>query len=293
MPGRNNWAKLTYDGKPNRTLSESVTITFTEKTDRLISFKQACTESAQEIFDTYKNLYVSMSGGCDSEHVANTFYNNGLPFTPIIVKLEEYNSHDIKYAFEWCKQKNIKPVVIEEKLVVWLKNLAELQIQDRNRMCWGMHNVYISDYVKKLGGHLVTGCCDLQKLPDHRLQQHYPELCEKFPEHFVHWETDYGMDQHDPGYHPGGFFIWKPEMVISWLNERNMAWSNLKAKWVLYDVPPRPKYVGHENVDWKNKFNKIVPVPQKIRKILGKHDWILLGTNETLWQDIYAGKKPA
>ena len=59
MPGRNNWAKLTYDGKPNRTLSESVTITFTEKTDRLISFKQACTESAQEIFDTYKNLYVS------------------------------------------------------------------------------------------------------------------------------------------------------------------------------------------------------------------------------------------
>ena len=72
MPGRNNWVKLTYDGKPERHLSESLQLTFTEKTDRIISFKEACAESAQEISDTFKNVYISLSGGCDSECVANS-----------------------------------------------------------------------------------------------------------------------------------------------------------------------------------------------------------------------------
>lgn len=292
MPGRNNWVKLSYDGKPQRSLSESFIITYTEKTDRIISFKQACTESAQEIFDTYKNVYVSMSGGSDSECVANSFYNAGLPFTPVILKIEDYNRHDIVYALDWCKQRNINPVVIEHEVQSWVSTIAALQKLDRNRMLWGMGNVWLADHVKQLGGYLVTGCCDLQLIPDPDLELDYPDLNAKFQGQYVHWECDYAVDHHDPGYHPNGFFIWKPEMLLSFINERNPAWTNAEAKWNVYKVGPRPKYVGMENIDFETIYSTIRS-PVTIKKIVGKHDWILAGTNETLWQDIYAGKKPA
>jgi hypothetical protein len=292
MPGMNDWVKLTYDGRPKRDFTESFTVSYTQKTNRLISFKQACTESAQEICDTYKNIYVSLSGGCDSECVANSFYDAGLPFTPVILKIEDYNRHDIKYALDWCAAKNINPVVIEQELLPWISVLAELQKLDRNRMLWGMSNVWLADYVKQLGGHLVTGCCDLQLVPDPDLQAEYSELNENFPKHYVQWESDYAVDHHDPGYHPNGFFIWKPEMILSFINERDPVWSNPEAKWRIYNVKPRPKYVGLENIDFKQVLS-IIQSPAKIRNILGKHDWILAGTTETLWRDIYTGQKPA
>jgi hypothetical protein len=59
------------------------------------------------------NIYLLYSGGMDSEYVFNVFLHLGIKFTPVIIKLEpDYNHHDLNYALNFCKSKNIKPLVI-------------------------------------------------------------------------------------------------------------------------------------------------------------------------------------
>jgi hypothetical protein len=290
MPGKNNWVKLTYEGLPKRKLGESFTIEYTETTDRNISFRQACLESAQEIYETYnKNIYVSMGGGADSECVGNSFYDQGLPFTPVIVKVENYNYHDIRFALDWCQQRNLTPLIIEHSVEEWGDILIDYFIKAKNRMISSGGLMYVADKIKNLGGYLVTGCCDLQLLPDPGLSFCYPLLCSDYVGQFTQWESDYALDQWDPGYHPNGFFIWKPEMLTSFVQERKPDWGNEEAKWYVYNVPPRPKFTGGEYympiICKKNE--KLIANGMKL---FGKHDWVIAGSKESILTDLYRNK---
>ena len=291
MPGRNNWVKLTYEGLPKRKLGESFTIEYTETTSRNISFRQACLESAQEIYETYnKNIYISLGGGADSECVANSFYDQGLPFVPVIIKIENENQHDIRFALKWCQQRNIMPMIVEHTLDDWANILLDYFIKTKNRMLSGVGLMYLGDKVKQLGGYLLTGCCDLQLLPDPSLVSQYPTLGIDHAGYFTQWESDYALDQWDPGYHPNGFYIWKPEMLVSFVQERNPEWSNEEAKWYVYNVTPRPKITGAEYYMpkiWK-KHGKIIG---NGFKLFGKHDWVIAGSKETILKDLYRETK--
>lgn len=289
MPGKNNWVQLTYDGLPQRLSRESFQIDFTGTTNRVISFQQACAESAHEIHDAYGKIHISLSGGCDSECVANSFYNAQIPFTPVIISLGDQNYHDIRFALRWCEKRNIQPVVLEFTLDQWIGELSKTQAKIKNRMWWGLHNVWLADWVKEHNSHLLTGCCDLQLLPEHTLQSDYPELNRNYRGHYVQWECDYAVDQYDPGYHPNGFFVWKPEMILAFLNARDPEWSNEEAKWYVYEVQPRPKYAGCEYAEAESAVaKKYFDRSRKLQKFIGKHDWIIAGTKETLWQKLYA-----
>jgi hypothetical protein len=287
MPGKNNWIKLTYDGLPRRKLKESFVIEYTETTNRNISFREACLESAQEIHDQYHgNIYISMGGGSDSECVANSFYDQQLSFIPVIVKIEEYNRHDIRFALNWCKERNIVPMIIEHTAKEWADILVDYFIRSKNRMFWGIGNLYVGDRVKALGGYVVTGCCDLQLLPDPGLHEQYPTLTKEYSGYYTQWESDYALDQYDPGYHPNGFFVWKPEMLLSFVNERDPEWSNEEAKWYIYKVPPRPKYHGGEYLS-AYIFETHYKIFKNGMNLFGKHDWVIAGTKESIVQNLY------
>jgi hypothetical protein len=59
-------------------------------------------------------LYLMYSGGVDSEYVLNIFLSLGIDIIPVIVKLNPgYNEHDVKYAFDFCESKKLKPIVID------------------------------------------------------------------------------------------------------------------------------------------------------------------------------------
>ena len=63
-------------------------------------------------------LYLFFSGGTDSQYVFNVFEYLKFDFTPVIVRYTgkyyhlDYNHHDTVHAFEYCKSKNIEPLVI-------------------------------------------------------------------------------------------------------------------------------------------------------------------------------------
>ena len=78
-----------------------------------ISFEQASIEAANKIANKYDNLYVSLSGGLDSEYIMLTLYNLKIPFKPIIVLIDEANSLESQYAFYMCKKLNIEPIVLK------------------------------------------------------------------------------------------------------------------------------------------------------------------------------------
>lgn len=59
-------------------------------------------------------VHVMYSGGVDSEYVLSTFISLGMDVTPVIIKLNPgYNEHDVKYAFDFCESKKLKPIIVD------------------------------------------------------------------------------------------------------------------------------------------------------------------------------------
>ena len=74
------------------------------------------TVAAAEIIWSQKQgpLYLMYSGGLDSEYVLSVFLKLGMDVTPVIMRMNnDYNAHDIDYAFWYCEERNLKPTVID------------------------------------------------------------------------------------------------------------------------------------------------------------------------------------
>ena len=83
----------------------------------VVPWETACNNVAHDIYESYKNIYLAMSGGIDSENVANTFYRLNIPFKPIIFQAGDLHDIDSWWALKWCKDRNIEPVVLQLSLI--------------------------------------------------------------------------------------------------------------------------------------------------------------------------------
>jgi len=256
--GKDKWIRYHFEGTPLRVNPKSnITAILTRSTNRLISFKQACKEVAEDIYETTKSkgqsLFVSMSGGCDSELVARSFHENGIPFTPIIA--DNYiegrihiNHEDSWWAKRWCKLNGINPVVLVNSSIseILIRNAGYCEkIKARQPAPIGI--CYIADYVKNLGGVLVGGMGFPEFFPDYTLDYMYDGVYDQAsapqrpdPGWLIH-ESDFHLDMNDPGYHPYNFLSWTPEIVLSYVNERNMKTTSEENKFVIMECLPRPK----------------------------------------------------
>jgi hypothetical protein len=71
-------------------------------------------QAAEEIYNHKQgDLNILYSGGVDSEYVLSLFLELKMKITPVIIKLGNYNNHDLEYAFKFCNAKNIVPKVID------------------------------------------------------------------------------------------------------------------------------------------------------------------------------------
>jgi hypothetical protein len=80
-----------------------------------LDYHRSTIEVAKEIHDNKQGkLYLMYSGGVDSEYALNIFLSLGIDVIPVVIKLNpHYNSHDVDYAFEFCKSKNLNPIIID------------------------------------------------------------------------------------------------------------------------------------------------------------------------------------
>jgi hypothetical protein len=84
-------------------------------TDKNANFHTTSIEVAEQVYQSRQGkLYLMYSGGVDSEYILNLFLSLGIDIIPVIIRLTPvYNDHDVKYAFDFCESKKLKPIVVD------------------------------------------------------------------------------------------------------------------------------------------------------------------------------------
>ena len=241
---RDNWIDISWDGMPKRKQKENLHVVVNQKADKIIPFKQACDQTAQEIYSRHKNLYVALSGGCDSENVANTFYRNKIPFTPLILIYDNVQDQaqvrESAYAIEWCKTNKVEPLIVHSQNFIdsFEERTAFLDIKPR--LFFGsITTALLKKIVAEQNGSLVTGY-QLEYYPDHEQMTYLePQLGDYVG--FVMQETDQYLEAIVPNQHPWAFHYWSPDILAAFVNEwdTNLTMQENKAK--IYKVRHRPK----------------------------------------------------
>lgn len=225
--------------------------------------------AAIDIASNYDNLYISLSGGCDSEYVCKVFKESGLKFTPIFLNYEDAdNSIERWWAERWCLENNMELEVYNfslwDNVELIQKHIDAYQI----RMPLNVPLLLMADYVRSKGGQLLHGAGNYELFNDDMFRQS---------------ESDFYLDliHQDYSPHPGSFYIWSPELIYSWLRIYNPSLNADENKWRFYGTSKRPKLMGHEQARlfWK-------PIMEYAKKY-GPIVDIDVGTKEKVYEKIF------
>lgn len=83
------------------------------------SYFEETVEAVEYIYANKTGKFqVLYSGGVDSQYVCEVLLRLGMEFDPVIIELktnsgEVLNNHDIVYAYEFCQNRNIKPITYD------------------------------------------------------------------------------------------------------------------------------------------------------------------------------------
>jgi hypothetical protein len=279
---KNSWIDISWDGKPSRINKENLQVLFNQRAKTLMSFDQACDQTAQEIYDSHKNLYLALSGGSDSECIANCLVRNNIPFTPLIISYSNIKRHDQEYekwySYHWCKTHQIQPLVID--CVDYIASASEKQeyMITRPRLYHGSAFAgFLRKTMKELGGQLITGS-QLEYYPDHEQMTYLENQLGNY-NGFVMQESDFYLETLESNQHPWAFFYWNPEIIASFIHSWNVNLTMQENKSVIYQISPRPKFLRQHGL--------VTPLQILVRDILangkwGTRDCALLGTKEQL-----------
>lgn len=95
------------------------TVKINSPTRPVKSYYEECCVAAEMWWDKkIGNIHILYSGGLDSEFVLSVFLSLGMKVTPVIMNLWSkhglnYNQHESKYAYKFCEEKNIKPLIFD------------------------------------------------------------------------------------------------------------------------------------------------------------------------------------
>jgi hypothetical protein len=261
--GKDNWLKYHFDGKPTRENNISnFSMCFDDQPTPFIEFKKACSLVAEEIYELYKDkrLFIGMSGGCDSETVANSFYNLGIKFTPIINEYYyiglEASYPDTWWAKRWCKERNITPIIRKSTIGEMFCDVKPIADKIKARKLWSIQNAVLADYAKSQDGVLITGLGFIEYYPESTLDYlrdiiHDPRFYKDGSPQtgWLFHEDDLCVELNDPGYHPYNFLSWNREIVLSYIKSRDMNLNSEENKFIIMGCSPRPKISAPE-VAW-------------------------------------------
>lgn len=106
-----NWIRANIEEKIQNKKAP-LKITYNPTPFKILKFHDAMTYTMELITKTFPEpYYVALSGGMDSEFIAKTFLRNKIPFKAVIVLFRD-NSMEASYAFQFCKNYNIGPVIV-------------------------------------------------------------------------------------------------------------------------------------------------------------------------------------
>jgi len=238
---KNDWLTTNLADRTANNLCD-FTVKFNPHTFQKDTFLGNSIRVAKEVYEQYDNLYLTYSGGIDSEFVLNTFYQLELPITPIII-LTPYNMIESQYAFKYCNERKIRYEVLSYTKEEILTKMYERTCKRGWFSILGGLPLIACDEVNKVGGKLLTGYGEpfatTENIDSSPLGTNL-ELCE--------W--DFYLDAYDSS-HPSGFFTYDIGMFHSLMNGIEYGKPTQQAKYELYGLEPRPKMF------WDEEFYEI------------------------------------
>jgi len=196
-----------------------------------LDFQSACDIAAQMLYQEWSSrpLYLSLSGGLDSELIANTFVRNHISFTPVILQVGNLNALESWYAEYWCQQHNITPLIKTVTIAEYEDIVKKYLLIIRNTHQTGIvSNLYLADEIQVLGGYYIHGVGDINQAQDK----------------FYCNTVDFALDIFKSGQHPTGFFMYTAELALAYIKMFDSTVNEQYNKLKFYNVSPRPK------IDW-------------------------------------------
>lgn len=210
------------------------------------------------------NINLMYSGGIDSEYVLGVFLEMKMKVTPIIIKLNPgYNEHDVKYAFEYCESKKLKPKVIDLDFDKFVSSGEILDIASQVKC--GLYQLP-STYkiIEQLDGTIVMGSHG----PPHLTKNEENNLWYITEHEPIHTVLKWFKKKDIFGF--PFFLVYTPEQYISFVRHPLMInlvqnripgkLGNNSTKWMVfndfsgYRSVQRPKFTGYENIENSNIF---------------------------------------
>lgn len=223
-----------------------------------LDFDAAADYTAQEIYKTYPNLYVALSGGLDSEFVLRCFTRNNIPVKPIIVLCG--NSEESVYAFKACNDLDITPIVLEiseQELVEFFKtNIFEKFAGTGYN---STHNLIAAKYVSEIpNAYIVSG--------NHFLSDGHNAISDQ--EYFFAYEWDFYTDYFLEPCININFYIYTLELVYAAAPRINTTWIDYKHK--IFNLAFREKLRYNYSKDTQHKLNILVRQLNSLQKNIGE-----------------------
>ena len=291
--GKNGWIQSRH----NRTYdipfptSEMDVILQPQGSCEIVPIDVAAENVANDISATYDNIYVAMSGGIDSEFIAKTFLRLHIPFTPVIVQIEDLNEADIWWAYKWCKDNNIEPVTISKSAADTMKRVIEISSATCSRFGIGLAVMsFLNEYVTSKNGSLVTGAGFFEYFPDSNLNYMAKDDGPGYKDSKLHVNgtVKEGYIMHEPDIlqskiwpnMPFNFLSWTPEIVLSYIAARDMTKTSEDNKAEIFNCSPRPKNIGIHGFYFVK--SPLIMHWTELRREIGTSECEYLGTKEEL-----------
>jgi len=103
-------------------------------------------------------LHLCYSGGLDSEYVLSVFRTLGMPIRPVIM-CTQYNHLETRYAFKYCEENSITPIVINLDYDNFIESGKFLEIATETQ-CSAYQYIANMWLTSQLDGTVITGDSD-------------------------------------------------------------------------------------------------------------------------------------
>ena len=110
-------------------------------TRKVKTYFEETLDAVEYIYENKSGKFqVLYSGGLDSQYVCEVLLHLGIDFDPVIIELknnagEVMNSHDIKYAYEFCEARNIYPVKYDLNFQNFVDSGKNIEIAESVSCC--------------------------------------------------------------------------------------------------------------------------------------------------------------